>query len=244
MDLDGSGDFGGDDAGHDVPPAHPVAEALRYREQQEAQHHREGDVGVAQFLGRDDGVSRVEMKQAHDHGDRGRNFPSPANPGDTYEPGNGITYTYNSTKTVWTRVTNGTVTSGNMTVTQLNVGTSVGLTNTEAYDLDDVTNYVDGRTNTFTLKYNGSTITVNNAWNLDVSVNGAKQPAFKYNGDLVWLSATLPANRGYCLDYSGNLRFADALPLGSAVTVSTKPGTNSQSTKKYPFNPLDIVLGM
>ena len=66
-----------DDPGDDVPPAHAVAKSRRQRKQQEAQHQREGDVGVAKFLGRNDGVGRVEVKQAHDHGNRGRNLPRP-----------------------------------------------------------------------------------------------------------------------------------------------------------------------
>jgi hypothetical protein len=65
-----------EDAGHDVPPAHPVAEARRQRKQQEAQHQREGDVDVAQFLGWYDRVGGIEVEQTHDHGDGGRD-PSP-----------------------------------------------------------------------------------------------------------------------------------------------------------------------
>jgi hypothetical protein len=65
-------------AGHDVPPAHTVAKPRRQREQQEAQHQRECDVGVAKFLGRNDGVGRVQMKQAHHDGNGGRNSPWPA----------------------------------------------------------------------------------------------------------------------------------------------------------------------
>ena len=67
-----------DDAGHHVPPAHPVAEPRRQRKQQEAQHQREGDVGVAQLLRRHDGVGGVEMEQAHHHRDRGRDPAGPA----------------------------------------------------------------------------------------------------------------------------------------------------------------------
>ena len=67
-----------EDAGHDVPPAHAVAEARRQRKQQEAEHQREGDVDVAKLLGRHDRVGRVEMEQAHDHRDRGRDPSRPA----------------------------------------------------------------------------------------------------------------------------------------------------------------------
>ena len=67
-----------DDAGHDVPPAHPVAKPRRQRKQQKTQHQREGDVGVAQLLGRNDRVGRIEVEQAHRDRDRGRDPPGPA----------------------------------------------------------------------------------------------------------------------------------------------------------------------
>ena len=66
------------DAGHHVPPAHPVAEPRCQRKQQEAQHQREGDMGVAQFLGRNDRVGRIEVEQAHHHRDGGRDPSRPA----------------------------------------------------------------------------------------------------------------------------------------------------------------------
>jgi hypothetical protein len=139
----------------------------------------------------------------------------------------------------------GTISQGaNLSVSNLSVGSSNPITNTEAYDLDDISNYTDSRTNTFALTYNTATVTVPSPWSLDVYVNGVKQPAFKYNGDTFWLGYALTANKGYTLDYSGNLRFADALPGRSSVTITTKVGTNSQNTKRYPFNPPDIVLGI
>jgi hypothetical protein len=117
------------------------------------------------------------------------------------------------------------------------------LSSTEVYDLDDISAYTDGITNTFIPTYNGSAVTITNAWNLDIFVNGVKQPAFKYNSDLVWGGYALTASKGYCIDYSGNVRFADALPATSQVSITTKLGTNTQTTKTYPFKPLDIMLG-
>ena len=70
----------GEDAGQDVPPAHAIAEPHRHREQQEAQHQRERHMDIAQFLGRNDRVGGIEMKQAHHHGDGGGDSfrPSPS----------------------------------------------------------------------------------------------------------------------------------------------------------------------
>ena len=75
------------DAGGNVPPADVVAKPCRHRKQQEAQHQHEGDVGVAQRLGSDDGKigerpsagnRGVEVKQRHRHRDRGDQRAGPA----------------------------------------------------------------------------------------------------------------------------------------------------------------------
>lgn len=137
----------------------------------------------------------------------------------------------------------GNILTTNLSIAQLNVGSSAGLTSTEAYDLDDISNYTDGYTNTFVPTYNGTQVSISNAWNLDVSVNGFRQPAFRYNSDVVWGGYALTASRGYCLDYAGNVRFADSVPQNSQVLMTVKPGTNTQKIKTYPFSPLDIMLG-
>ena len=75
------------DTGDNVPPADVVAKSRRHRKQQEAQHHHEGDVGVAQRLGGDDGKvgerpgardRGVEVKQRHRHRDRRDQRAGPA----------------------------------------------------------------------------------------------------------------------------------------------------------------------
>ena len=161
----------------------------------------------------------------------------------------------NTTISGFTTINGNTIITGNTNITSnLNVtsnvitsGISINgvglLTSTEVYDLDDISSYTDGLTNTFIPTYNGSAVAISNAWNLDIFVNGVKQPAFKYNSDLVWGGYALTASKGYCIDYSGNVRFADALPATSQVSITTKLGTNTQTTKTYPFKPLDIMLG-
>jgi hypothetical protein len=79
--LDGvDQDGGAGEAEQHVPPADPVAEPRGHRKQQEAQHQHEGDMGVAQRLGRDDrevgewpgaGHRGVEVEQRHRHRDPG-----------------------------------------------------------------------------------------------------------------------------------------------------------------------------
>jgi hypothetical protein len=121
------------------------------------------------------------------------------------------------------------------------------------YDLDDISNYVDTFTNTFNLTYNQSTVTVLSPWNISVTVNGALQPAWANNIEVLWQSFVLTANKGYSVvNYfypngavqSGPLlKFADPLPRGSQVLIRTVTGTYSQPPKIYPFKPVDIVLG-
>ena len=67
----------GDGRDH-VEPLNAIAEAAGEREQQEAQQQHEGDVDVAQLLGRDDVVGGVEMEQRHDDGDAGDQHPRQA----------------------------------------------------------------------------------------------------------------------------------------------------------------------
>jgi len=134
---------------------------------------------------------------------------------------NNTLYSYNSTSNSWTRV------AGSNAI----------------YDLDDISNLVDGYTNTFPTNYNGSPVIFTSPWSIQVMLNGVYQPAFKYNGDLTWPSYVLSANRGYTLDPNNQLRFADAPPMGSQITIRVVAGGASTTTKFYPFKPVDLVLG-
>jgi len=134
---------------------------------------------------------------------------------------NNTLYSYNSTSNSWTRV------AGSNAI----------------YDLDDITNLVDGYTNTFPTNYNGSPVIFVSPWSIQVMLNGVYQPAFKYNGDLTWPSYVLSANRGYTLDPNNQLRFADAPPMGSQITIRVVTGGAQPATKFYPFKPVDLVLG-
>ena len=121
------------------------------------------------------------------------------------------------------------------------------------YDLDDLSNYVDGTTNTFALTYNKANVTILSPWQLTVTVNGQLQPAWAYNIESLWQSFVLTGNKGYTvINYyypngtvlSGPLiKFADSLQIASQVLVRTVTGSYSQPPKIYPFKPVDILLG-
>ncbi len=65
-------------AGDHVPPADAVAKARGGREHQKRQQQHEGDVGVAQFLGRNDLVGGIEVEQRHRDRDHGHDDSGPA----------------------------------------------------------------------------------------------------------------------------------------------------------------------
>lgn len=152
---------------------------------------------------------------------------------------NGVLYTYNSNFNAWKKTQN-----------VANIYTSTQLTNfTNIFDFDDVSYLTDGFTNTFPLRWNGSSVTCNSPFTISVTVNGMLQPAFDYKYDTVWLANILTGSKGYTIDLSGNvttngyLKFADSVPADSQILVRTVLGSPQTSIKTYPFKPLDIVMG-
>jgi hypothetical protein len=111
------------------------------------------------------------------------------------------------------------------------------------YDLDDVSYLTDGFTNVFPLTYNTANVSVPSPWNLMVTIYGITQAAYANNYDTVWLSLVPTASKGYTLDDSGNIKFADSVPAGADVMIRLVPGIPNANTKIYPFKPTDIFMG-
>lgn len=167
---------------------------------------------------------------------------------------NGIKYVYNSTNNAWRRqnltdlaLSGGITASGNIAAPNLNTTSGVTfpdasrLTSALVYDLDAIR--PDGRTSTFRLTYNQSTVTVAHPWNLLVTINGIFQPAYTENTDRIWLSHAVFADVGYTIS-AGNLKFSETPPAGTVVYARTQPGSPQPAPKIYPFRPVDIMLGM
>lgn len=169
-------------------------------------------------------------------------FPSSPQNGQTSVV-SGVTYTYSTTTNAWTRAAGGiTVTTANISALSLGGGTG-SLTTSEVYEFDDLSYLTDGFKNSFTLRYNGTVVnTIINPFQLQVIVNGIQQSAFAYMSDVTWQGQVLAGNKGYTIDNAGNLLFADSVPINSQITVRTQMGTNTR-TRRYPFNPLDIMAG-
>jgi hypothetical protein len=142
------------------------------------------------------------------------------------------------------RIANNSITSTNLLVSDVfsanNLATNVQL---YTYDLDDVSYLTDGFTNVFPLTYNTANVSVPSPWNLMVTIYGITQAAYANSYDTVWLSSVLTASKGYTLDDSGNIKFADSVPAGADVMIRLVPGIPNGNTKIYPFKPTDIFMG-
>lgn len=134
---------------------------------------------------------------------------------------NNILYQYSSTDGTWTRI-------------PVNLGS--------IYDLDDISNYIDGFQNSYPLTYNQTAVSVTNPWAIAVTIDGIDQPAFQTNNDVIWQSQVLTSYTGYTV-VDGNIKFADSPPIQSVVEIKSTPATVTPATKVYPFRPLDLLMG-
>ena len=116
------------------------------------------------------------------------------------------------------------------------------------YELDDISNYTDGLSNSFKLTYNQANVSIGSPFNLLVTINGLTQPAFDftlYNSyGALWGSYVLGSYKGYTIDStSGNIKFANVPPINSQIMMRTVVGAPANTTKRYPFKAVDILLG-
>lgn len=111
------------------------------------------------------------------------------------------------------------------------------------YDLDDVSYLTDGITNIFPLTYNTANVSVPSPWNLMVSISGLVQAAYANTIETLWMSHVTSSSKGYTLDSSGNIVFADPVPAGADLLIRVVPGIPAANTKVYPFKPVDIFMG-
>lgn len=106
--------------------------------------------------------------------------------------------------------------------------------------LDDVSKYFDGYTSRFLPTYQGVQQTLNNPFNLLITIDGIIQ-SVGYP-DYVWQS---PISKiGYRIDSDGYLAFPEAVPVGSTFQARLLPGAVVPTiTNAYPFRATDILLG-
>ena len=107
--------------------------------------------------------------------------------------------------------------------------------------LDNLTSQFNGAEQRFLPKFNNTTVNITNPLRLLISINGIIQ--ILGNQDNHWLSP-IP-QEGFFVDSQGYLNFGEPVPKGSTFDgrVMGGPATNSITKSKYPFRPIDILLG-
>lgn len=107
--------------------------------------------------------------------------------------------------------------------------------------LDNLTSQFNGAEQRFLPKFNNTVVNITNPLRLLISINGIIQ--ILGNQDNHWLSP-IP-QEGFFVDSQGYLNFGEPVPRGSTFDgrVMGGPATNSITKSKYPFRPIDILLG-
>lgn len=107
--------------------------------------------------------------------------------------------------------------------------------------LDNLTSQFNGAESRFLPKFNNATVNITNPLRLLISINGIIQ--ILGNQDNHMLSPI--AQDGFFVDADGYLNFGEPVPKGSTFDGRVMPGPtyNSVSKSKYPFRPIDILLG-
>lgn len=107
--------------------------------------------------------------------------------------------------------------------------------------LDNLNSQFDGSKSRFQPKFNNEAVSITNPLRLLISINGIIQ--ILGNPDNHWLSP-IPFD-GFYVDSDGYLNFGEPVPKGSVFDgrVMNGPAINSVDRFKYPFRPIDILLG-
>jgi hypothetical protein len=112
------------------------------------------------------------------------------------------------------------------------------------YDLDDISNKIDGKTNTFDLTYDGVSANITTPFNIQVTLDGVIQPGFINASENVWFSHVLSGSKGYTVTSDGKLKFADnPLPDSQVLIRTVYTTTTLPNNRVYPFKPVDIAIG-
>jgi hypothetical protein len=107
--------------------------------------------------------------------------------------------------------------------------------------LDNLNSQFNGAESRFLPKFNNTKVDITNPLRLLISINGIIQ--ILGNQDNHWLSPI--SQDGFFVDSDGYLNFGEPVPKGSTFDgrVMGGPTTNSLKKSKYPFRPIDILLG-
>ena len=111
---------------------------------------------------------------------------------------------------------------------------------TETFQLDDITDQINGSTSNFTMRHRGDPVPIDNAFRLLISVNGIIQ-GVRFP-EYVWRSPVI-LNQGFWINDFGSLSFNTNLKKGSTFFGTVLAGDIVGEKYNYPFRALDILLG-
>lgn len=107
--------------------------------------------------------------------------------------------------------------------------------------LDDMSYYFDGVEDTFEPRYDAEKVSVTNPYRVVLTINGLIQsPNFE---DYVNLAPPI-MQHGFVLTSNGDFRFLSIPQAGDKFDARIMPGALiNDRERKYPFGPLEIVMG-
>jgi hypothetical protein len=107
--------------------------------------------------------------------------------------------------------------------------------------LDDMSYYFDGVEDTFEPRYDAEKVSVTNPYRVIMTINGLLQSTnFE---DYVSLAPPI-MQHGFVLTANGDFRFLSIPQAGDKFDARIMPGALiNEKERKYPFEPLEIVMG-
>jgi hypothetical protein len=153
------------------------------------------------------------------------NFPSSPTDGQTYTANDAV-FVYNASIGVWDPQPD---------------PAALFYANSEILVLDNISTYFDGVTSRFQPTIDGNAISIDNQLRLILTIDGVIQ---EVNApDTTWMSE-IP-RWGFRIDAEGFIQFTEAPPIGSVFNARLFPGSDTDTaTNQYPFNAVDILLGV
>ena len=107
--------------------------------------------------------------------------------------------------------------------------------------LDDMSYFFDGVEDTFEPRYDAEKVSVTNPYRVVMTINGLIQsPNFE---DYVNLAPPV-MQHGFVLTATGDFRFLSIPQAGDKFDARIMPGALiNEKERKYPFDPLDLLIG-
>jgi hypothetical protein len=120
---------------------------------------------------------------------------------------------------------------------------SVALLASVGWDLDDLSRLTDGVRTTFPIQYNLTNVTVQGTASLLLEIDGKIQPSFANTYDVTWQSQIFAMNKGFTLTPDGQIQLVIPPRSGADILLRVVTGSENSTVRRYPFKPIDIIMG-